>query len=349
LKLLSNKQQTQFELKKNFSETKITALWAFSEATFGGILHALSIPFRGIFISGAAVMFIVLIAFGSENKKEILKSTLIVIFIKAIVSPHTPVTAYFSVLLQGLVGSVLFYSKKMFKVSSILLGTVSLFFSGIQKIIVLTLIFGNTLWQSINVFIKQISKEIFSVNLHGNINYGYLLIAVYVIIHIACGIYIGYFATRLPGNILDYQKENPHPEMDDPISFPKREKSKKKNWLLRPTGLIIIFSAIILLIFSYVKPNSLEIGSNEIIVMLIRSVIMTLLWFYIASPLIRHFLNKFLDRKKAGYTAELNEVINNFPHFKKIVSFCWSESVDKKGFKRIKKFLSTTFYNLVIN
>jgi len=72
-----------------FSVLKITALWGFSEAAFGGILHALTIPLRGLFISSAAVLFISLIALFSKNSKEILKATLIVVLIKAVVSPHS--------------------------------------------------------------------------------------------------------------------------------------------------------------------------------------------------------------------------------------------------------------------
>ncbi|MEJ2105043.1 MAG: hypothetical protein P8X47_10770 [Ignavibacteriaceae bacterium] len=36
---------------EHLSILRITAIWAFSESAFGGILHALSIPLRGIFES----------------------------------------------------------------------------------------------------------------------------------------------------------------------------------------------------------------------------------------------------------------------------------------------------------
>lgn len=83
--LLTENNNTQ-----TLSVLRITALWAFSESAFGGILHALTVPLRGIFINAAAVLFISLIALFSKSSKEILKSTLIVILIKALVSPHFP-------------------------------------------------------------------------------------------------------------------------------------------------------------------------------------------------------------------------------------------------------------------
>jgi chromate transport protein ChrA len=90
---------------------RIIALWAFSESAFGGILHALAIPFRGLFIASAAVLFISMIGLFGKSNREILKATLIVILIKAVVSPHSPLTAYLAVSLQGLLG-FLFFSIK---------------------------------------------------------------------------------------------------------------------------------------------------------------------------------------------------------------------------------------------
>ena len=169
---------------ERLSILKITALWAFSESAFGGILHALTIPLRGLFISSAAVLFISLIALFSKSSKEILKATLIVILIKALVSPHSPLIAYLAVSLRGVLGFLFFSAKKFYRLSALLLGLLVLFFSGIQKIVVLTILFGNMLWESLDLFIDQVSAEIFRVN-HPNLNYGYIPIAAYVLLHLA--------------------------------------------------------------------------------------------------------------------------------------------------------------------
>jgi len=187
-----------------FSVLKITALWAFSEAAFGGILHALTIPLRGLFISSAAVLFISLIALFSKSSKEILKATLIVVLTKALVSPHSPLAAYLAVSLQGVLGYLLFSSRKFYKLSALLLGLLVLFFSGMQKIIILIILFGNTLWESLDIFIKQVSIEFLSID-HPDINYGYLLIAAYVLLHLIAGLFIGLYAGRLPERIDHYK------------------------------------------------------------------------------------------------------------------------------------------------
>src|SRR6202008_2387238 len=74
---------------------RLTALWAFTESGLGGLLHALQIPFTGLVVGGMAVIIISFIAeISGNNYKQILKSALIVLIVKAMVSPYTPFPAY---------------------------------------------------------------------------------------------------------------------------------------------------------------------------------------------------------------------------------------------------------------
>jgi len=344
--LLNETDKTQI-----ISVLRITALWAFSESAFGGILHALTIPLRGIFINAAAVLFISLIALFSKSSKEILKSTLIVILIKALVSPHSPLTAYFAVAIQGFAGYLLFISKNYFRTSALLLGIITLFFSGVQKIIVLTILFGNTLWKSINIFFKQAANEFLSLGFQTDIHYGYLLIGLYVLIHLLAGIIIGLYAGTLPKKISLYAPQMQNLSLDESDSeLPKKDKKgKKKSWLLRPTGIIILILSSAVLIYTYLNPFYTEITSIEIIVMLIRSVLLTLFWYALLSPLVRKVFQKYLSSKKSLHAAEIEKILNLFPQFRKIVAYCWRESEKKKRLRRIKDFLSKSFYYLLLS
>lgn len=329
---------------------KLTAIWAFSEAAFGGILHALTIPFRGLFISAAAVLFISLIALFSRSSKEILKATLIVILIKALVSPHTPLTAYAAVGIQGLLGYLLFINKNFYRLSAMLLGILTLLFSAVQKIIMLTILFGNTLWKSINIFIKQVSTEFFNIGQSSDINYGYLLVLVYVTIHIIAGIFIGFYAGLLPQKISYYKKQIAEIKFNGfENDLPKKDKKKKKkSWLQRPTGIILLIISFMALLFSYLFPSSSEIPAIEIIIMLIRSVVLTIIWYVLLAPVVKSLFQKYLSSRKSLYSKEIDEILNMFPHFKNIVSYCWKNSSGKKGLKRINYFLSTSFYYLLL-
>ncbi len=349
IKTFSDAEDKSYDYQ--ISVLKLTALWAFSESAFGGILHALTIPLRGLFINAAAVLFISLIALFSKSSKEILKSTLIVILIKALVSPHSPLTAYFAVSLQGLLGYLLFYSNKFYHTSALFLGILTLFFSGIQKIVVLTILFGNTLWKSINIFINQVLKEFLSLGVHSDMHYGYLLMGIYVSIHLLAGVFIGIYAGRLPRKLKFYSQQIPkdilnESEKDIPH---KDKKKKKKSWLFRPTGIIIITISITVLIYTYIFPAKTNIVAIEVIIMLIRSVVLTFIWYVLLAPIVKKVFHNYLSNKKSVYAKEIDEIINLFPQFRKVVSYCWKNSKDKNGFKRIQYFLSTSFYYLLLS
>ncbi len=338
------------EKELDLSVLRITALWAFSESTFGGILHALTIPFRGLFISSASVLFISLIALFGKNSKEILKSLSVVILVKAVVSPYTPLAAYFALAIQGLLGYLLFMPKKIFKVSAFSLGLLTLFLSGIQKIILLTILFGNTLWKSVDIFIKQISKELFNQDFSSDLNYSYILIACYVGIHLITGLFIGLYAGRLPEKVEYYGKLVPldisHVVNEE---LPGQHKRKKRNWLFRPLSIIVLTISISVIVLSYLSPGLENNIAFEVMFMLVRSVVIIFLWYALLVPFIKKIFQKFLTSKKHIYAGEMNEIVNMFPKFKKVINYCWKNSLRKKGLSRIRYFLSTSFYYLLLS
>lgn len=348
--VLISTKATQFPSFRQIPVARITALWAFSEATFGGILHALSIPLRGAFINAASVLFISLIGLLSERSKEILKSTLIVILIKAIVSPHSPLTAYVAVSIQGFLGFILFYNKKFFKVSALILGILTLLFSGLQKIIVLTILFGNTLWKSINIFTQNVIKEFSELGVEDGMNYSLVLIIIYVSIHLIIGVFTGLYAGKLPDKINYFAKSLPEIGLsfyDDQL--PKKEKKRKhKIWLLRPTGILLLLFSLGSLLISFISPELNE-TKYEILIMILRAISLTILWYAVFAPLVRKIFQKFLEKNKSKHSTEINEMIELFPQFRKIVAYCWKESQSVKGIRRIQFFLSRSFYYLLLS
>ncbi len=312
-------------------------------------MHALTIPLRGIFISSAAVLFISLIALFAKNSKDILKSTLIVVIIKAVVSPYSPLAAYLAVSLQGVLGFLLFSTKRFYRLSAFLLGLLVLFFSGIQKIIVLTILFGNTLWESLDIFIKQFSTEIFNMN-HPDINYGYVLIAAYVLLHLSAGLFIGLYAGRLPQKIKYYKSIIPI-SLENKIveEIPKKEKRKKKSWFLRPTGIFVIIISVGVIILSYVSPELEKNVATSVIIMLVRALAITFVWYAVLAPVVKKYFQKFVSKRKSEYSKDLEIIISMFPKFREIVNYCWKHSDERKGYKRIRYFLSTSFYYLLLS
>lgn len=303
---------------------RLTALWALSESMLGGLLHAAHIPFRGMIISSAAVIIICLIAHFSEKRGEIFKATIIVLLIKAAISPHTPVAAYGSVFLQGLLGEIFFFKKKFFKFSSIALGVVVGIFTGSQRLVTLTLIFGITFWDAINQFVNYVVKEfLLTSGETPSFNFSLFLMGSYVFIHMILGFAAGVFASKLPQKInSENAKDYIIPEIDTSIENNNLalKKGKRKLWWKNPSYLLIFFFTIILLLVSYLNPQSINLSQKSILLMLIRSLLIMLTWFYFISPLLMHIIKKLLHKKQNSYTVEVGNIINHFPLYKNTAS-----------------------------
>ena len=331
--------------------TRLTALWALSESMLGGLLHAAHIPFRGMIISSAAVIIICLIAYFSERRGEILKATIIVLMIKAAISPHTPVAAYGAVFLQGLIGESLFFSKRFFAFSSIMLGLVVGIITGLQKLIMLTLIFGITFWDAINEFLNYAAKE-FSISTTETsaFNFSIVLMGFYVLIHLLFGFAAGLFASKMPAKINSEDAKDLIVSEIDILNQNESnsvKKKKQKRWWKKTSYLLIfIFSAGLLLI-TYLNPGAINLSQKSILLMLIRSLLIMLIWFYFLSPILMNIIQKLLHKKRNEYTNEMNNMINHFPMYKSAAAVIWKLSAKHKGFRRLNYFIVTLIINVL--
>lgn len=131
---------------------RLTALWALNEAGLGGLIHALRIPFTALVVGSTAVVLIALIAYFSERSaRALVKATIVVLLVKGAASPHTPLPAYGAVALQGFAGAALF-SRLPLRVAAMALGLLALLQGAVQKLIMMTIIYGRTLWEALDSF-----------------------------------------------------------------------------------------------------------------------------------------------------------------------------------------------------
>lgn len=338
---------------KSIAVKRITALWALSETTFGGILHALHIPLTGIFIGGAAIIFITLIAYFSEQKVSIIKATLIVLIVKFVVSPYTPVAAYFSVLLQGILGQIIFRNKKHLSLSAFVLSVTTLLFFGFQKVIIYTIVFGKTLWQSIDVYANFILEQL-QINWQTvqSIHFSFIMISIYILFHLTAGIIIGILAGKIPNWITnsidkkDYYLINVKPESElKPFSA---ENNKNKYLRKKKRGYLFLIIAMSVIILSYLVPS---LGSNiaaDVALMIFRAILITMIWYFYFAPLLLNYSRKYLNKHQNIYAGEVEEIITMLPHLKNILFHCWTKSSEHKGLQKYRLFLTYSLITMLL-
>ena len=344
--------QSQPNLNQPKSISKIIALWGFSEATLGGILHAFNIPFTGLFVGGVAILLISLIAYLSSDKSSIIKITLIVITIKGVVSPHTPLTAYFAVFLQGVTAQLIFNLVKNIRLASLIFGIVAMLLSGLQKLIILTLVFGNTLWDSIDIYSSFVVNEIFSGNeSQTTYSFSLMIMGFYVGIHLVAGIFFGYIAGKLPRWIDETQKSDNYLSLLNEIEVIKNNhngKKKRKSWWKKKSGIIFILMMTAMLILSYLYPEFGKGNVSKVAVMILRSTIIMVVWFFLLGPVLIKAFHKYLHKQQKSYSAEITGIIELFPYIRSIVKSSWESAKTLKGSKKYKKFINTTIILLLL-
>jgi hypothetical protein len=319
---------------------RLTALWAFTESGLGGVMHALHIPFTGLLVGGMAVVMICLIAeFSEHNYRLLLKSLIIVLIVKAMAGPFTPVTAYIAVSFQALLGYTLFSLFGVSVISMVLLSIIAILESAIQKLLVLTLFFGQSIWKAADSMVAFAGEQLGHIISNGS----YWIMAVYLFIYLAGGIFIAWlsyttihsFNAGKPGFVLkETYPINPVVEIK---TNPAGKKMHRKLWLL-----IVVMIAISLILFVFAA-NKKE-GWIEVIKTISWTTSAVLVWFVLIGPLITQGIQKLLKKKQSGYSDEVLQTLAFIPVLKQLAAAAWQQSKLQQGFKRWSFFFTALIY-----
>ena len=333
------------EFYKTNITLRITALWAFSEAFMGGILHGLKIPFAGLVLAFVASVCITLIALGNNKKGEILKATLLVIVVKFILSPLTPPMAYVAVLIQGTIGELLFLNRKVLKPAAFILTLFSLLYSAFQHLLILTIIFGKGFWQAIDIFLNKITQTF----IKNSVQYSLYFVAIYVGCYLVAGIAGGLLNVKIirsvqSGNqtIALLQQVNSLPIPGEDIFTNKKTVKRKKSFALIFGGLMLL-----LLILSYLSYFNIGFAKYQIPQLIVRGIIIILVWNYFITPLLRLQIQKWVTKYKQKNGSTLQQVITLLPGIKIILQQSWQISQQQKKWLRFKSFINNTVLLIV--
>jgi len=338
---------------------RLITLWVISEGVAGGIIHGLHFPFSGMFLSGFAVLCICLIGYYAGDKKAntklsmsrklitngaILKATIIVCIFKMMLSPNTPPTAYFAVLFQGVMGQILFVNLKHFRLSCIVLGFLALVESAIQRIFVLVLLYGVGFWNAVNEFITKLTHQKV-VN-----NYSLLLAIMYIFIHGVVGILVGIWASRIVPKSQSWQATQ-HEFVIAPVDtgkqFSNHPASHKKRKILRSVFIFIWILLLLLFFQSLFKIGKPVLSSYKALLILLRSLLIFLTWYFLVSPLVTVFIKKKLQNQKEKSSGDISRILLLLPSTEYIFRTSWNLSGSLTGLKRLRLFWKIVLMNIL--
>lgn len=308
---------------------RLIALWVLCEAMLGGIIHGLRIPASGFIVGSCAVICIAMIAYYVPSKGAILKATLIVAIFKMMLSPQAPPPAYFAVFFQGLLGEILFWNRNLFRVSCLLFGILALLESGLQRIVILTIVYGNDLWHAVNDFINGVTGQTIITN------YSLLLITAYVLTHAMMGIIMGFWAGILPQKISTWGSLYSgylftNYKNTDIIHQPISKKRK-----LRKSIFIIWLALILLYIQSSFHIGSPLLSSSLALQIFIRSLLIILTYYFFIGPFLTTFLTIYLQKRKVQEDTVIQKISQLLPSTQYLVQKSWQLAAMEKGLNRL--------------
>jgi hypothetical protein len=319
---------------------KITALWALSEAGLGGIFHAIKMPFTGLIIAGVSVMFLTMIGqLSGKRYRQMVSATLIVLIIKMLISPHTPPTAYFAVLFQGVFGFLIYSAFGLNRFSLVVFSVLALVESGFQKILTLTIFYGNSIWESIDTFYHYLEGEMrFLPDFSGTqilliLYFGMYCLSALLFAWMTWGVIQGLNTDRQ--ELLSEYRDFTFQQAGD-----DRKKKKKKFWIGRRTRLVVFLLVIIAVLLTF-NP---EMGWQKAVYVFVRSVVMIVLWYLVAAPLFKYLFERFLRRQKRKFGDEIEFVIGFFPELRSIVQFVRKRTGRIDDFVRLRHFFREVIF-----
>ncbi len=319
---------------------RLTVLWALCESGLGGIMHALQIPFTGFFVGGFAVLIIGLIAFYSTEidsrktvTRNILQATLLVCLVKVAVSPQSPIGAYIAVGFQGLLGSLL-YRLPGFKVISVIFGIVALLESAFQKLLMLTIVFGKSFWQAVDIFFNGLLKDL---SLPENFSFSFWLIISYTIVYGVWGLILGLWIGRLPSEIesksADVLAEYERINISDPVI-----ETSQSNKFKRFLSILIVLSFIVIALV--ISGNQM----SESLYVILRTIAVLMILLYVIQPVLRWILNKVLKNQSQAHKQKIEDIISVLPDIKYFINPAYSMASSKfSGLKKYKEFVLILF------
>ena len=326
--------------QKQIAVQRLTALWAFTESGLGGIMHALQIPLTGLLVGGMAVIMICLIAKISEpDYKQVLKSALIVLIVKAMVSPHTPFPAYIAVSFQALLGYLFFRLFRINFFSIILLCTIAMLESAIQKILILTLFFGESLWKAMDGMIALLANQFGFTATNGS----YWIVGIYLLIYLAGGFFIAWLALRTIHNfytnttVLNFDTISVMNPVPANAKIASGKNNYKKLWKL--VLLMLLLSAILFLFASDTKQGLLAIAKT-----ISWTLSAILIWYMLIGPLFTKIIQKFLHKKESRYSDEVLQTLSFLPVLRQLTVIVWQQSKLRRGRKRWTYFFSALIH-----
>lgn len=208
--------------------------------------------------------------------------------------------------------------------------------SAIQKLLILTLFFGESLWKATDSMIALLAKQFGFTVMNGS----YWIIAAYLIIYIGGGFLIAWLALQTIKNSYSDKTvliaETNTIVVDNNSKNPNGKNQFKKIWVL--IGLMFGLSV---LLFLFAADN--KQGWLAVVKTISWTLSAILIWYIVIGPLFTKAIQKLL-KKQSRYSNEVIQILSFIPVLRQLTTLAWQQSKLSKGLGRWSTFVSTLIH-----
>jgi len=179
------------------------ALWGVIELSLGTVLHASKLPFRGTILTIVAVVLISVSRSFITYKGSVIAISSVAASLKLITIPGFNITPFIAIIVEGIIGELVFTVLSYNFISSLITGSLILIYTLIHSFVMQGVFFGFNIY---NVYIDIINSIGKSINYKGEISY--LIIPLIVFIYIFLGSLAGWFGWAAANRAKEILKEN---------------------------------------------------------------------------------------------------------------------------------------------
>jgi len=290
-------------------------------------MHALHLPFTGIFVGGFAIIIISLLASlpdataGDRQSvfSRIAKATILVLLVKAAVSPQSPPPAYIAVAFQGFLGAVLFRWLP-FKAAAILLGIIAMAESALQRIAIATLIYGKSIWQALDTAFNSIVNDL---HLPADVSFSVWLIVGYAGLYAIWGLLLGIWMIKLPSKLQEFAATLYANDDQLPMKIAPSTRRKGKHGKLLMLLVVLLFIVVVLLL------DRSSISRAAYVVIRTLAVVGLLVW--VVNPLFGWAMARWVKQARGDRARSLKEVVSVLPELRGYVAPAYENARKQKS------------------
>ncbi|MFN8281084.1 MAG: hypothetical protein U0V49_12470 [Saprospiraceae bacterium] len=317
---------------------RLTALWAMNESGIGGFLHLFHFPFSGIILTGLSVMLVTLIChYGNLDWKVLSRSLILVLIIKLSLSPHTSFTAYLAVSIQAIICFFVYRTIGINQISILLSCVLTFLESALQKIIVLTIFFGQRMYEVFDEFVNQyLGKNLEFIGMGASSIAFSFYIAVYLIAAVVSALYINYLYRRMISG--DIGEITFFSQSTSQVTVTNNHPKFKYGII----SLFVFFIAIVIMMFLTGKESFIEIY-------LLRTLLILAIWFLFVIPIIKYLMSRYFDKYRVVYKDQIASIINFFPSLISLVRLSMDALKSYVWYLRPIKFFEFLLYRLLFD